>query len=145
MGNRNSGGRNRKSTALKLLRGNPGKGPLNLLEPGPPPGQVTKPSWLSAGACLIWDQMAPLCVAMRTLTVVDEKAFGCFCELQFSLERGAAMKRMGDWDEAMRVERHYAPLIRPYYDYFGLTPTSRARMAVAKADDGPVKKWANLK
>jgi hypothetical protein len=145
MGNRNSG-RRPQPTLVKLLRGNPGLRRLNDREPQTLTGDVVKPAGLSVGAARLWDELAPLCLAMRTLTPGDAKAFGVLCEIQNSLDQVGALKDNGDWDTAMIIERQYAPLVRPYYDYFGMTATSRARMSVPKAkDEAPPRKWANLK
>jgi len=43
---------------------------------------------------------------------------------------------------AIKLERETAQALRPYYEYFGLTPASRARITVPKKDEAPVSKWA---
>jgi len=159
MGNRNSG-RRPQPTALKVLRGNPGKRPLNADEPTPPPGAVEKPATLSTPAAAVWDRLAPGAIAMGTLTRVDATAFALLCELQATLEWAAGRKdpppraereRPSAWVRrsharlaaAMKIEKDFAPIIRPYYEFFGLTPQSRARIHVPKKDAAPVvSKWA---
>jgi hypothetical protein len=141
MGNRNSGPKP-LPTALKVLRGNPGRRDLNALEPTPPAGPVDKPPGISGGAGVIWDELAPICLAMGTLTVADRHTFWQLCELQAMLHRASPLKDAGDWDEAMRIEKIYAPMIRSYYEFFGLTPSSRSRIAVPKPKELPDKKWA---
>jgi hypothetical protein len=128
---------------LKVLRGNPGRRKLNTHEPTPPAGEVVKPAGLSAGAATIWDELAPICVGMGTLTPADLRPFRTLCELQSSLDRASVLKTVGEWETALKLERDFAGLIRPYYALFGLEPVSRAKLTVPKADV-PVDKWAGV-
>jgi phage terminase small subunit len=142
MGYENSG-RRPQPTALKVLRGNPSKTKLNQHEPVPPPGEVTKPAGLSAGAEKVWDELAPVCVAMGTLTTADVRAFATLCELQATFS--ALMLRKGEDGFDLRKERETAIALRPYYALFGLEPVSRARMVVPKAKPAePESKWAGV-
>ncbi len=160
MGNKNSG-RRPQPTALKVLRGNPGQRKLNEDEPIPPAGDVVKPATLSTPAAAVWDRLAPLAIAMRTLTAADGTAFAMLCELQATLEWAAGRKdppprtrgeRPGAWVRrsharlaaAIKIEKDFAPIIRPYYEYFGLTPQSRARIHVPKTDAPIVSKWTGI-
>jgi phage terminase small subunit len=161
MGNRNSG-RRPQPTALKLLRGNPGKRPLNPDEPTPPPGDVVKPTTLSTAAAEVWDRLAPMAIAMRTLTAADGTAFAMLCELQATLEWAAGRKdppprnpgerpylwvrrSLARLTAAIKVEKDFAPIIRPYYALFGLEPVSRSRIQVPKKDETPVaSKWTGF-
>ena len=138
-GNRNSG-RRPAPTALTVLRGNPSKKNLNENEPVPPVGTAEKPTWLTA--------------------VADQRAFATLCELQSTLQQTSASKdgrqlfrleRDGASesdpmeiviDAVLRLERETANGLRPYYEYFGLTPASRARIAVPKRASEPESKWA---
>jgi len=158
-GNANSG-RRPQSTALKVLRGNPGKRPLNPDEPTPPPGDVEKPATLSTPAAAVWDRLAPLAIAMRTLTRADVTAFAMLCELQATLEWAAGRKdppprnkgeRPSLWVKrsharlaaAIKIEKDFASIIRPYYALFGLEPVSRAKIHVPTPTEAPVvSKWA---
>src|SRR5262245_60512663 len=131
MGNHNSGPRPR-ATALKVLRGER-RGRVNEHEPRVPDGVVTKPSHLSAGAVRVWDRLAPLCVAMQTLTPADVTAFGTFCELQAAFELLKPTVRMQEG------RRRAASALRPYYALFGLEPVSRGRIRVPP--EPPRSKW----
>ena len=51
-------GRKPKPTALKVLEGNPGKRPLNELEPKPKKQAPSCPSWLEPEAKKEWRRMA---------------------------------------------------------------------------------------
>jgi P27 family predicted phage terminase small subunit len=162
MGNQNSG-RRPKPTALKVLQGNPGKRPLNGLEPKPPAGLVVKPK-LSPMAAVVWDELAPLAQAMGTLTTADIRSFGTLCELQatFTLATqekyreaftpfmvttavdSAGTEHMNVKEHpAIKLERDTAAALRPYYEKFGLEPVGRARIQIPKADE-PVSKWAGV-
>src|SRR4030095_3982907 len=142
MGNSNSG-RRPQPTALKVLRGNPGQRTLNTREPTPPPGDVGKPAGLSADAAVVWDELAPVCLVMGTLTRAGLRPFRTLCELQASLDRASKLKDVGEWELAQKLEKDFAGVIRPYYALFGLEPVSRAKIAVPKREE-PVSKWAEL-
>jgi len=127
---RGSGGKNRHSSALKMLRGSTTG--LNLEEPVSPDGPVTKPGWLSKGAGEVWDRLAPIAITMGTVTAADVMAFGTMCELQTALEHAV---RKGEDVIVLRIGN----ALRPYYGMFGLEPTSRSRIHVKR--DEPVSKW----
>lgn len=160
MGNQNSG-RRPKPTALKLLQGNPGKRHLNASEPKPPVGEVVKPGALSGTASAVWDEMAPIALAMGTLTTADAASFATFCELEATrrmtaLEKGregftlflitsitdsAGNEHMKVQEHpAIKLERNTAAALRPYYEKFGLEPVGRARISLPKAKE-PASKW----
>jgi len=147
MGYENSG-RRPQPTALKVLRGNPGKRKPNPHEPVPPAGEVTTPRTLSQGARRVWAELAPIALAMRTLTTADVRAFATLCELQATLTKASRQKDSKVPDlaaAAVKLEKEMAPIIRPYYALFGLEPVSRARIAVPKdTPDEPVSKWAGV-
>jgi phage terminase small subunit len=144
-----------------VLQGNPGKRPFNAREPKPPAGDVIKPATLSQNAVGIWEEMAPICVAMGTLTIADRKAFATFCELQATLELASASKGNPTFqpfraqpedasdpasrmeiviDAVLKLERDTAAALRPYYEKFGLEPVGRARISVQKPQ-APKSKW----
>ena len=160
MGYENSG-RRPQPTALKMLRGNPGKRKPNENAPSPPSGEILRPAWLTAGAAGVWDELAPICLAMGTLTVADVRSFAGLCELSATMQQASAAKdgralfrlEQDRDDEAqmavvidatLKLERETANALRPYYEYFGLTPSSRARLSVPKTTDEPKSKWAGI-
>lgn len=161
MGNKNSG-RRPNPTSLKVLRGNPGQRKLNENEPLPPSGDVVKPSTLSGAAGVVWDRLAPVCIAMGTLTSADLESFKRLCELQADLDKACEAKdapgfgmftlsedyngapKMG-LHAAIKLEKELSPVIRPFYELFGLSPVARARISVPKAKaEEPVSKWAGV-
>lgn len=144
MGNANSG-RRPQPTNLTVLRGNPSKKKLNENEPRPPSGEIAKPAGLSAGAAGVWDELAPVAVAMGTLTMADLKPFATLCELQATLQQASSQKDNAATAQAgIKLEKEVAAVIRPYYALFGLEPVSRARLAVPSKDKEPASKWAGL-
>jgi phage terminase small subunit len=158
-GNQNSG-RRPKPTALKVLHGNPGRRKLNEGEPKPPEGAVMAPERMSKAAKVVWDEIAPVCIAMGTLTTADVWAFKTLCELQATIDMASRQKDAPEFapftvsddfngapkmglHAAIKLEKEYAPVIRPYYDYFGLNPSGRAKVSVPKTNE-PVSKWAGI-
>lgn len=69
-----------KPTAIKVAAGNPGKRTLNDDEPIPPQGEIAPPDWIGDRARVVWAQVAPVLVAMRTLTTADLLPFARYCE-----------------------------------------------------------------
>src|ERR1051325_3456696 len=72
-------------TALKLLRGNPGRRPLNVDEPQPPPVEAGSPlakcpKWLTGDARTLWNRVAPGAIRSGLLTEVDLPAFEALCQ-----------------------------------------------------------------
>jgi P27 family predicted phage terminase small subunit len=158
MGNSNSGPRPRP-TIVSKLHGVTRKDRLNPAEPKPPEGAVNQPESMSDAAKGIWDELAPVCLAMGTLTPADVRPFATLCELQATMleasrqkdAEGFAMFTLSeDYNgapkvgvhAAIKVERETASAIRPYYALFGLEPISRARIQVPKKAEEPVSKWA---
>lgn len=158
MGNKNSG-RRPLPTALKVLRGNPGLRPVNEAEPIPPAGEVEVPVTMSAPGRVVWARLAPIAIAMRTLTTADVEAFKTLCELQATLDMAARVKDEPGFvpltvsedaagavkvtiHGAARLELQIAPVIRPYYEKFGLEPVGRARIRIGGG--APASKWAGL-
>jgi hypothetical protein len=80
---------------------------------------------------------------MGTLTTADLRPFATLCELQSTLQQASAQKDQPVTAQAgIKLEKELAPIIRPYYSEFGLTPVSRARIQVSKPAEAPVSKWA---
>jgi P27 family predicted phage terminase small subunit len=159
-GNQNSG-RRPKPTALKVLQGNPGKRKLNQQEPKPPQGSVTVPETLSGVAKAVWLEVAPVAIAMGTLTTADVAAFSKYCELESTARLASAQKDREGFSvflvttmvdsagnehmnvkehPAIKLERNTAGALRPYYEKFGLEPVGRARISVPQQEQKQ-SKW----
>lgn len=115
---------------------------------------------MSALAGAVWDRLAPVAIAMGTLTVADVDAFKTLCSLQATLDLADAQKDAPEFapftlsedyngapkmglHAALKLEKEYAPVIRPYYALFGLEPVGRSRIAVPK-NEQPQDKWAAM-
>ena len=132
-------GRKPVPTALKVLRGNPGKRALSQDEPEPPPlADDATPPTLSDEARLEWAELAPALSAVGLLTSLDAKALAQLCETSVMLaqaredyeghrcaETRAAVLRLQEEERKLLVE-------------FGMTPSSRTRVKASGA-----KKQAN--
>ena len=67
-------------TALRELRGNPGRRPLPVNEPEPSGlEEVDPPAHLSTEAKREWRRLAPELIRLRLLTVADFAAFTGYC------------------------------------------------------------------
>lgn len=143
-----------KPTALKQLEGNPGKQKLNKGEPMPNvPATVPKPpKRLLPEARKEWKRLAPAMVALGLLTEVDTSAFAELCQnYAYYLAADAEILAMGT---AGPIQMQKAPsgymqqhpllsLRKQYYETwrrgladFGLTPASRARIALGDGGGG---------
>lgn len=137
-------GRKPVPSALKLLRGNPGKRALPENEPVAPAGEALPPEWLGKYGLAHWREIAPMLQSARVLTVMDAQALGDMC---------LAYQK---WREAMDTEaRHGAytkaqsgfPILAPWVTEgekqrgiwrrmmaeFGMTPSSRSRVTATAA------------
>lgn len=121
------------------------------------------PAGLTRAAKTVWKELAPICMAMGTLTRADTRVFATLCELQATLQLTSAQKdgrallslqreEADDpkselvviIDAVLKLERDTANALRPYYALFGLEPVSRARVQVPKKAAAPVSKWAGV-
>ncbi|MGH7243598.1 MAG: P27 family phage terminase small subunit [Phycisphaerales bacterium] len=138
-----------KPTALKEAAGNPGKRELSDDEPMPPAGDIAPPKWLTSQALEIWTSIAPVLIAMRTLTTADVPSFGRYCTAyarwlaieKMSQSRGEAgltfskkgpggrLQFIYELPQAAEQRRLYEILQR-FEDRFGLNASSRSRIRV---------------
>jgi hypothetical protein len=105
----------------------------------------------------VWDRLAPVCLAMGTLTAADTETFGTLCELQANMDMARRAKNAPEFAPftvsedyngapkmgihgALKLEKELAPIIRQFYGLFGLDPSSRAKIHVAKKEE-PKSKW----
>ena len=139
-----------KPTELKKLAGNPGKRPLNELEPQPGSANLNVPRGrLPKEGQRVWKQLAKPLEEMGVLTEVDLIAFEMLC-LHYATARQAAdilnklglfVKDKNDPNEprknpAAQIFRDNSKHLLSYLAEFGLTPSSRVRIkAIEKVDD----------
>ena len=133
-------GRPPKPTAIKELAGNPGKRPLNRLEPKPRVEIPPCPQWLTAEGKREYKRHAKMLVELRVLTEVDRLALAAMVN-EFAKWREAEemVKELG---AVITSDRTGAPYLNPWQNIasthfknmvklmveFGLTPASRARI-----------------
>ncbi len=132
-------GRKPKPTALKRLEGNPGKRPLNTMEPIPPTIALRCPKHLLPEARKEWKRLAPILMGMGLLTAADAVPFEGYCTAYARwLEAQAEITRHGsiykDNDGRIRPNPYIAIAnqqmreIKSFAAEFGLTPSNRAAM-----------------
>ena len=131
-------------THLRVLNGNPGKRPFNSREPQPRKDAPRCPAWLRPEAKKVWKRMVPELRRMGVLTVVDGEALASFCQTYVRWQAAEEfLARHGDVysirDEQGRVKymqqfpqvsiaRNLVLILKSFYQEFGMTPASRARI-----------------
>lgn len=89
-------GRPPTPTALKILRGNPGKRAINTDEPKPPRGEVKPPPWLKGRGRTAWKWIAPVLQQMGVLTTADPHALALLCDAYAEyIECRATVRKFG--------------------------------------------------
>ena len=132
---------------MKRAAGNPGKRPLNDAEPEYS-DECYMPEWLSDGAKVEWERVAPHLRNLGLLTVVDQAAFAGYCIAVDQLERATALLIPTKDDPCPEVQvatsgyevpsgaelmrRQALKEIRAFAAEFGFTPAQRSRIKVPK-------------
>lgn len=136
-------GRKPAPSALKLLRGNPGKRKLSTDEPKPAqlPADLPPPTWLDVEAQAEWQRLAPMLERLGVLTETDVGALTAYCEAWATWKNATQKLR-----EFGLVIKHPTvgklPVVSPYVKIadnaltqmrgllveFGMTPSSRSRI-----------------
>ena len=143
------GGRKPTPTNLKVLRGNPGKRPLNKAEPKAQVVIPTPPRELPERARKEWRRLAKTLHAAGLITELDRLAFAAlvqsytrWIEAQEGLAKTGMLIRGKDGiphlNPLLRVSRDAQAEYTRMLTEFGLTPSSRSRMHVespAEKDD----------
>jgi P27 family predicted phage terminase small subunit len=150
------GGRRALPTAVKNLRGNPGKRPVNKAEPKPKSTAPAMPEGLPPLAIAEWKSIVPMLSLLGVLTEVDGKALAAYCEyfaqwreaLDEVRTRGITLeepitKTFGETTEvvgykykrnpAVSIANDAAKLMKSFLVEFGLTPSSRGRLKIDAA------------
>lgn len=138
-------GRKPVPTAMKVIRGNPGRRPLNAHEPQPQaPVDLTPPAWLQEDAKIEWADKAPMLQRLGLLTEADLDAFCLYC--QTFARWKAAEKKLLEFGMVIKSSSHNGfPIVSPYLQIankaqqqatrmlieFGLTPSSRSRVTTS--------------
>lgn len=141
-------GRRPKPTELKKAQGNPGKRPLNELEPQPEIIDGSVPAYLSKPARRWWDLLSPMLIRIKILTEADHLALAMLCEQAAQADEATRLIRKSGimvkkqlYDRAGKKIGH-VPVINPAFKVqvectkqlksllteFGITPASRAKV-----------------
>ena len=128
-------------TKLRLLRGNPGKRPINKREPNPEAGEPPCPTWLDANAKKEWTRITKELESLGLLTRCDMAALAGYCVAFARVQECAkVIKKHGATYETetgyfrerpeVGMEQKYLALMKQYLAEFGLSPSSRSRISV---------------
>lgn len=144
------GGRPPKPTALKILQGTARRDRLNPDEPQPPLlVEARPPSWLKGRARKGWQELAPVLLEMRVLTVGDRAALGLLCDAYGEyLELRETVRRVGRTYTMITESGSEMVMARPEVNMmtdawrrsmaamqqFGLTPSSRSKVSAKEAE-----------
>ena len=141
-------------TNLKLLRGNPGRRPLNKHEARPAAKLPSCPPELPAAAKKEWKRISKLLFTVGLLTELDRAALAGYC-LAYSrwLEAEEEVQKTGP---IIKTKAGY-PVLNPYLRVshkafeqmftaaaqFGMTPSTRSRIEVKplEEDTDPMDKY----
>ena len=72
-------GRKPQPTALRLIKGNPGKRPLPENEPRPAPAAPEMPDWLEGEAAAEWERVVPQLEALGLLAQIHRAVLVTYC------------------------------------------------------------------
>jgi len=145
-------GRRPKPTALKKLQGNPGRRPLNELEPKPARGLPPCPDFLQGEARRHWDEIGPQLEAMGVLAEIDGTMLAAYCQAYAQWRDALEKLKLGT---IIKAPSGY-PVLSPYCylankamqimrgiaQEFGMTPSSRSRLKMEKpAEENPLAEF----
>lgn len=150
-------GRKPEPSALKLLRGLPGKRALSVDEPKPALlSNVPPPEWLDEDAKEEWLRLAPILERLGVLTETDTDALTTYCEA-WTTWKGATQK-IRQFGMVIKGKDGDLPVVSPYVKIaekafaqvkgmlieFGMTPSSRTKVHAVKKEEAVKSKWAGM-
>jgi P27 family predicted phage terminase small subunit len=143
-------GRKPVPTNLKLLRGNPGRRPLNPREAKPAVKLPTPPAHLSKEARKEWRRTGRFLLEVGLITELDRAAFAAFCTAWARwVEAEDALRNFGivlKSPSGFPIQSPYLAIankameqMRSLLSEFGMSPASRSRVTAAPApvDEDP--------
>lgn len=144
-------GRRPKPTALKQLAGNPGRRPLNKLEPKYALGMPDPPESIQNDPVALkeWNRVVPLLIEQNVLTHADYGCMACYCgeyslymrAVEYIQEEGITIETPKGIrkNPAVSIASDAARQLRAFCAELGLTPSSRSKVSKAprsqEADD----------
>lgn len=142
------GGKNAVPTALKLIRGNPGKKKLNDREAKIPRAAPEPPEFLNVDGKQEWERICSMLANVGLMTSADRGALGAYCQaygvwaqaerainkLQDENELNGLLMRTSNGNIVQHVlvgvaRRARLDVVR-YACEFGMTPAARSRVHV---------------
>src|SRR3954447_21751271 len=137
-----------KPTAIKRLEGNPGKRKLNEAEPTPTLGAPECPDHLDDVARKEWDRLTTILTAMKVLTEADYIALANLCQAYSTLinaqrqlnKTGILYKTKSGYIQQsplLGIIHTQTTIVNNLLREFGLTPSSRTRVAIAEPEKKP--------
>ncbi len=138
-------------TAIKKVKGNPGRRPLNDREPEFPSDVPSCPMWLGAVGRAVWEQYIPVLTSVKgLLTLADGGELALLCEAwedfldardEIAREGATCVSEKGGAYPHPAVGRKNAAIarIKALSAKFGLSPADRVglKLPVAEAPDDP--------
>jgi P27 family predicted phage terminase small subunit len=135
------------SSALRAVRGNPGRRRQTKTEPTVPPGIPDPPEHLSGVALEEWHRLVPILGAAGLLTALDRAALAALCSLWARVvaceedlqRRGTMLQGMTQrgkprvypvQNPSLGILRSALPLFLAFAREFGMSPASRSRIQV---------------
>ena len=146
-------GRRPAPTRLKVVRGNPGKRPLNAKEPEPKTQLPEAPEHLNDEAKREWKRAGEMLADLGVVTELDRSAFAGYCqawgrwvEAEESLKRyGVVVKSPSGYpmqSPFLAIANKAMEQMRGFLIEFGMTPASRTRVhAEPSVQDDPLEEF----
>lgn len=134
-------------TNLKILRGNPGRRPLNKREPVPASGKPTAMDCLTPAAGVHFARLSVFLSAMRVLTEADQAALSALAQSLADYEEATrALTELGTVIESSRerglvrspwliVRKQAWEQMQRGFSDFGLTPSARSKIQTLPASE----------
>lgn len=134
-------------TCIRILKGNPGKRPLNMREPKPKPVRPICPAWLDAEAKREWRRIVPELDALGMLGKIDRAALSGYCEcwaqwqqaVRILQTKGLTIITLSGYMQQrpeVSIAQKSLGLLKGFCQEFGLTPSARSRIQTPERDDG---------
>jgi P27 family predicted phage terminase small subunit len=157
-------GRRPLATAIKRLRGNPGRRPLNDAEPMPASGEPQMPTGLSETAKAEWQARVPELLKLGVLSTNEGAALAAYCyeyarwweadkeivkrglliEEPVVNNKGQVVGHRIKKNPAIAIANEALKIMKSYMVELGLTPAARSRIRVEKPpEDDPFEHYLN--
>ena len=148
-------GRKPIPTKLHILRGNPGKRPLNKREPKPKEEMPQCPAHLNETAKREWERIAPKLFDIGLLTEIDGSALAGLCQSYATwAEASEHLNKTGLLIKGknglplespyLRIARRALSDLRPFLVEFGMTSSSRSKIKVDPNKNKKNNPWDNI-